>query len=229
MGILYYIPGARGEALDERAALGLDESLGRANVSARELALGPDGGAGILLARGDVSYRPEMQEWEEIAGAWLGRWKDVPIPPEDLLRPEPVGGWPVRLDDGNDWLVPVAIPQSDVCALPRVYRLEPDGSTREEVPAKYQALVKAAGKITAAMRAGLEAATSSRVEVEIPEPFDTAVEALRVNYRLGRREASFLGILTTENYMKVFAALVDWEAAQASAREEKEAVASGSA
>jgi hypothetical protein len=162
---LYYLPGARGEALDERRRLGLDETLGRDNVNAGELSPGPDGGPGVLLSRGYPDYQPQNQAWTPVAGVWLGVWAADPPRPEDLLRPEmvlrpggPVGR-PLRLLDGNEWLVPVVYPTtSEEYALPRVLRLGPsDPPVRfEEVPEQWRPLVAGADLIIQALRAAFE-------------------------------------------------------------------------
>ena len=48
-------------------------------------------------------------------------------------------------------------------------------------------------------------------DLTFADAFSLAIQALGLNYRIGRREASQLGLITTENFQAIFEAAVDWK------------------
>ncbi len=49
----------------------------------------------------------------------------------------------------------------------------------------------------------------TEIQIVLADELDLGVRALAVNYRLGAREVGALGLLTTENYSGLMAALID--------------------
>lgn len=74
----------------------------------------PSGGKGVVYTpRGTAGYFPDRQHWEKRDGYWLGwsvdkQGRPIPPTPAGCLRHENHGGVPVKLADGQEWLVPIA-------------------------------------------------------------------------------------------------------------------------
>ena len=75
----------------------------------RDCTSGPGGLGGVIYSDGSgrTGYYPDVQDWSESGLFWIGVDRD-PVTPESLERAEMIGGHYVRLEDGHDWLIPVA-------------------------------------------------------------------------------------------------------------------------
>lgn len=58
----------------------------------------------------NLVFDPNRQEWVESADKryWVGFWKGHKVYPEDLQKQQEITGLPVTLQDGCQWVVPVA-------------------------------------------------------------------------------------------------------------------------
>ncbi len=231
-GFLYFLPGAdRAPGLDELDAAGLAYAFDR-KPAARQVTAGPDRLAGWICAdEGSVpiaqtGYYADRQTWRKIPGreAWIGRYQDVPIAPEDLARPEQLGGHLVTLADGREWLVPVARGAADEAGqlvwynpLPHTSKLDDAGRwVRGDVVDRYRPLWELAVEWDNALASALaqtddDAQDDDRVSliIEFENVHPAAVRALAFNYRIGDCEADALGLLTEKLAAEVLGATVD--------------------
>jgi len=231
-GFLYYLPtdagGAVGPDLTAIEAAGLGYAFERRPV-ARRVHPGPDNMAGWVLADDEsvgaakTLYDADVQHWRKIPGleAWIGRYRDQPIAPNDLARTNQLGGHLVTLADGREWLVPIARATADdgwYCALPQTSKFDDAGTwIRGDVVERYRPLWKLAvdwdaAVYAAVVEAGLvdaAAADSAPLILQFENLHTAAVVALAANYRLSDVEAAELELLTERICCDVLNAVVD--------------------
>jgi hypothetical protein len=171
---------------------------------------GPGNLSGVILAPADpsgatvalIGFFPDCQHWTDCGRYWLGRSDVGALPgPEDLRRAVVFPGYDVTLGDGQVWTVPIVRKSGRYAALPRSLGLNDAGEFVQEVLPEFAAAWQASKTMFDHLFQGT---------LPWPEAFDLAVGALALNYRLGRREASLLKLLTTQNYLSVFEAVCDW-------------------
>lgn len=111
---LYFIPGVGSES-DYRAKaaeFGIDYiyPAGRPPVRIQK---GPQGSGGLTAnpaTTKHIGYYPDEQDWHSILGGklWIATQKTGLPGPQDLERPNLIDGHSVMLEDGSQWLIPVA-------------------------------------------------------------------------------------------------------------------------
>lgn len=222
-GLLYYLPGAKGCTPEILERFGLTELFRGGSPESCESA-GPDGKGGVIVrvtperpidgaVKPRVGFFRDRQIWEEARAAdgsgayWLGR--EFPPLPVDLQRPELVGGHRVRLEDGNDWLVPCARVFPTGTNLPEAMSLGPNGEIVYEVLPRFIEISKRAARVWDYFQWLYGTREKEIEQITDREAFEIACAALGINYRIGLREASFLRLLSTRNYIRVLEALVD--------------------
>jgi hypothetical protein len=230
---LYWIPGASvaGRAAAEKAglayALGAGDPLGLASS-------GPGEGPGVLLAMQPDArvprYRPDSQTWRQfktpaacgngaacgladqghaVCEVWIGWARADPPGPEDLARSGAMGGLPVALNDGRNWLVPVVHRLDDrQTDLPQVYDLGDDGRWVGRIDPRYAGLWEKTQPLAAKY---YEAATGGKAEGTwtVADELGLAAEALAVHYRVGPREIAALGLLGSRSLVAICEVLID--------------------
>lgn len=216
-GFLYFLPGDADRFSRQRLAdaglLGLVRVEGLTERGVRSG--GPDGGSGMVivprpeLAEGLAAtpgYFPAAQIWEQSPDGkyWVGYEREQPPRPLDLGRAEVVDGHAVTLGDGNEWLIPVGRLAMGGTRFEKRLRLGPAGEWVSEVLPAYHELVEQAERIHAFLLAG-----DGEASMDDAEAIDLAVRLLTLNYRIGRLEASALGLLTTRCVGKVLEAFID--------------------
>jgi hypothetical protein len=235
---LYFIPGVQPTTRrEDLRQFGLDYALDRC-VSVGQVTAGPDGQPGILLADGNrvaagaVRYDPTRQDWAAVpanrrpAGApavWVGveRAAENRPGPEDLARSRMLPGHQVELADERLWLVPVAracaadedgTVRGFAVALPRGVGLDSDGRwTAGSVLPRYRRLWELAEEWWAAFTGGRIEGQTIQTDFSDASAFDSAVECLQANYRVGPVEISLLGLLDDGDALRrILDALVDW-------------------
>jgi hypothetical protein len=213
MSLQIYIPGIRGASLEPLRQLGLSDLLD-AQTTCMTIDVhrdGPDGGAGVCfhwespVADAPGSPAPpgvhlEDQIWQpckpnvaagrQAAAFWLGRPKGDFVSPATLSRPRQLPSTAVRLADGNDWLVPIAV------KLPHKITLDADGEPIRKVASRYEQFYQRAEKYFALLRGHRRGE-----ERELAGAYHFAVEALAFNYRFNRDVADFLDLFTEENLL----------------------------
>ena len=173
---------------------------------------GPDGGTGVIVAPQpvggdpiDTGYHRDRQVWAHCGAYWLGRAAkqiDTRSPsPEVLARPALLPGPLVTLGDGRDWQIPIVRRLGRFSALPQRMGFDAAGEFALQPLPAYEAAWLAAGEI-------FDHLFSAR-SLPFPKVFALCVEVLALNYRVGPREVADLGLITTENYQRVYEAAVD--------------------
>ena len=219
-GLLYFAADLKSIGTPDLDRWGLLEVFRGATIHQRGVlrAVGPGSSCGVafrphtLEPRQPVlgcwpadSERPEArQAWEPLLGAdgvWIGHYTDQPPTPADLARPEQVAGHYTELEDGSQWLIPVARAFPCGTSLPERLLIGEDNTWVREVVPRYAQLSRRAGEFFA----GCEEQQQFIVE----DWADLACEAIAVNYRIDRRGASHLKLLTTTSLHRVLTALVD--------------------
>jgi len=208
-GLLYYIPERAHAELGDAAELGLQYAFER-DLSPRSVrANGPDGGQGVVIVDSTrvpkAGHYPEEQTWLKIpgnpVGAWVGRYNDEPVRPEDVARDEQLPGHLVQLLDGQEWLAPVGrgLAETDsgewlyYDAVPRRMALDPEGNWSDgEIVERYRPLWAIVTEWWD--RTGALGKDDFEETFDIPRLADVAAEVLAVNYRLNRAEVWLLGL-----------------------------------
>jgi len=240
-GFLYFVP----DLVDlpdaaKLRALGLDYAFGRLPAARFITAAGPSGGPGLLLGEEGwadgtaIGYYPDRQTFRQNVETskrpnvrtWVGLWTQRRPGPEDLLRRDALSGWPVRLGDGQEWLVPVArrfVEQFDELryynALPHSVDVDEAGRwTRRSMVGAYAGLWPIAERFwdwyIAHAPGGdavgdTDAAAPSGSTWTDQEIYESAVTALAVNYHLGPAEVGLLGLLVDSRAGDILKALID--------------------
>lgn len=201
MGALQvYLPGGRGCDPQQLVAVGLADLLdSEVGVSAVDvLQDGPDGGGGVCFFWGTTGYGVHLdsQSWipakpsgSLTAGRfWLG-WPTGQQPgPSDLERPKGLGGLPVKLDDGNEWTIPVAR------QVPHKFALDAAGSPVRVVKTRYaQFWQDALGYYEMFQRIG-----QGGGEITVAGGWSYAGQALAYNYRINADLIDALELISDE-------------------------------
>jgi hypothetical protein len=222
----YFVPGRDSLRVADLAALGLAYAFER-GIDCRP-AMGVLGGQnGVVFAQqdsyaeGQLGYYADRQVWKQAPGSalWVGHYKEQLPGPEDLARKKQLDGHWLELDDGQQWLVPVARSYSEratgkemdivwTLQLPQRLDLAADGRwVTGAVVNRYAALWELA-EAWLRVRTG-EATDTDRARYDAQGEKDAAVLALQANYRLGRVEAALLGLLNDNLVGDVLDQLID--------------------
>jgi len=233
-GLLYFLPGRRAATATAIAAAGLSDVV--EHFAQREALTGPGGESGLVIApacpdgkAAQCGYFPASQHWVAATCGryWIGRETDNPPLPEDLQRPEMVAGHLVALEDGNEWLIPVARHFAQGTALPQALLLGPDGQLVAEALPRFAKLSSHAERaFDDFCRAAGSPNDAEGEPLTIAEIWAIAIEALALNYRISAEEVSFLHLLTTQNTLRIAEALIDWPTAEAAIAANAEAAVS---
>lgn len=231
-GLLYFVPGQSHAELADAAELGLGHAF-ETNLTPREInGTGPDGGQGVVLADAtrvpDIGYYRDRQEWRVIPGnpaaAWVGRFTDQPVRPEDLARLEMLPGHAVCMGDRQDWQAPIArawvVGEDGVDgwyeSLPHRTGLDEENHwIRGQVAERYRRVWEIAVAFwdefwQAAGTAEPVEGGATRIEFDFQGLADAAVVVLAANYRLARAEVGLLGLFEESTPAEVLQAAIDW-------------------
>lgn len=209
MSLYYFIPSPR-----DRGATALDELGLLDRFPAGQLRQTPYNGdvggekrSGTLWHRKDLPKDASRLEWHQsVDGAWwLGIDRDNPPTPEWLARPRMIAGMPVRLRDGNMWLIPRVWPsrlhdESRACGLPLEPMKGQDGAVRYSVQREYAALVQQAQEWLELVQS--DAGTTR-------DMFGFCAALLGVGYRVGPTEVLALRLLDSDSSMELIAVAID--------------------
>lgn len=216
--MLYYVPGRSGGWFSA-ALTGIPERLrGRFVTHTRQDGSpGPDGGRGLLIAwqQGvEVRYEPRTQRWQRCGDHWRGVRTDYR--PEELAKDAPPAeGYPVRLGDGRQWVVPVALADAPNYAIPWREGLDDEGRLVRQVDPAYAGVCRVAAGLWQAMEA------TGRLQMEDDDLRRACATALAVNYRVDLEDCLFLGLLTSEAYAGIVRAILDLPALEEMLRDPK--------
>lgn len=223
----YFIPNRNTLTPADAAAVGLAYAFEK-SIDCAQVSNGPGGKHGIVCAQSDsygdgqLGYRPENQVWIQIPGSEIhvGHYKGHLPTADELLRQKPLGGHILELDSGDRWLCPQARSYSEKmegdelaiywhCQLPQRLSLGADGHwVRGGVTGRYAAL----WELTEAWQRMKfpDAPENDRRRFDDEGQIDAAVLCLQANYRIGRLEASLLGLLNDELVGQILDCNIDW-------------------
>jgi len=225
--IIYFVPNVPAVPAEMLADLGLDAVIG--SVSQGPITNGPGGAGGILLAAAAGPKTPLKYDaawrWAPDSPAkryYLGYDPDNRPGPADLVRSRSdiVGGKPVQLADGNQWLTPIARFHAGGTQLPvRIGKDAETGERNYRVEAAYMGLWDAAGDVFTdnlrALAVWAAKENGQKPPADLPEPMsgerriEIAAMALSVNYRLGVSEVETLEMLSDRHVSDVLGVLAD--------------------
>lgn len=225
-GFLYYIPDVDPSQVSPSllkgrgVTLSLRDLFGRwqppHNVTVAPIVHGPDGKCGCYVypipETGNLprthGYDSETQEWENCGGYWLGiDTENRPTPPE-LIRPTIVSGYPYRLGDDWEWECPVLRRPTGTVSIgipnvPQSWGYDSSGTFEEKVLPQWEWAWKLSERIWNVF-GGVE-------DIDKPEACDICCQLLSINYRVGKHEITKLGLITSDNYGKIFKAAIEGE------------------
>jgi hypothetical protein len=173
-------------------------------------ATGPEDHRGLLVTAFEdvlVSYDPATQDWRQVGpDVWAGVAKQYE--PAQFAKPLPNGrlpasGYTVRLGDGRDWVIPVALADAPNFDMPWRETLGPDGGIVREPDPEYAAVCRAAEIMWENVS---DDAVFSMGEDDLRTACATA---LSVNYRLDLQDCLALGLFTSESYRAIVGAVLD--------------------
>jgi len=213
-GLLYFVPGFQGAKLAIEAA-GLGYAFDGFQPTAVQTSRGPDGTPGVIFTVGaaKLGWYEHGQTWIQDYGGkfWVGYYTADRPTPADLQRAALIGGYLIRLEDGNEWLVPTARQFPTGTQLPTTMILGPDGELQKPIRSEFIALWKSAERVWQAI-AGAEPGADNTIKTELDEKvqWKVAVQALAVNYRIGVAEACLLRLIGSQTLPSILLALIDW-------------------
>jgi hypothetical protein len=200
---LVYIPGVTGASTDHLSRVGLggllDPNSSPDCVDATRFT--PDGGQGVIFywidhgnplnnprhmgPHQDIDWTPAKPKGELPAKRfWLGVCHGQQVTPNALLRAGNIGGDLLTLDDGQQWLIPVAK------MLPRKFDLDETGAPILVVKTKYQEFYEQAERnYRVLMRQSVDE------DISMPEMWAFAERILNYNYRVTAEVIAWLGLL----------------------------------
>lgn len=247
-GFLYYLPQTNmAAALTSLGRFGLTHLSGLP-ISATEHAHGPDGTGGAIAgdSRGredpglPVGFYPARQTWKQIAppplpgspapplAYWIGWENQAPPRPEDLARREQLPGHWVRLGDGEEWLIPVAIGMGvdgdelvPYRRLPSYLELGPQGKWEHgAIVEQYTPLWDLAAGYFDSIR-GLKA-EGTRINFDFEGAAEAAIRVLGFQYHVGAAEVSLLRLLRSDRGVhEILRAVIDWPLVEEHYRKKK--------
>ena len=181
---------------------------------------GIDGKPGYIFGRDlgkyQMGYTPDKQRWKKIPGtqSHVGVYLEALPHPDSLRRRDFMDGWKIRLEDGNEWTVPIARVfqegESGIC-LPRYLDLDDSGKwIPGDVSDQYARLGQIADVFWQAwypaMTESMEK-TDENIPVEYDDPIGDAMIVLGSNYRLSGPEIALLRLFVTRGEAVAIAVL----------------------
>lgn len=245
MAVLYYFPGATGATHEHLEQAGLAHLVPPGEPGpefADILAGGPDGGRGLLATwRGldpdhgpkTLGLRPEIR-WQPArpdpsqglaAGRyWLGIEADRPTTPTSLQRKQRFAGDPVRLADGQEWIVPIAN------QLPHSHGLDAHGEHCRRLDPAYQWFWEESERFAQAMAAKLDeyerdGRKGKKIPILLKDAWHYCCRVLALNYRLDAELIDALGLLDDGAMVRLVTATLEAPQCVATIDEKKKPVA----
>lgn len=215
-GFFYFIPGERRENIHLAIKnSNLKEYSGRV---ASQGFCNLDGGGHIFSVRGkdkDVNLMilPEGQRIIDCDGYKIIYSLSNRPKPEDFLKKDAITGNMVELNDGNEWMVPMARHFEEGSQLPSalvVSTSDPSGYSRQPIE-RFLGLSEIAERAVEDCLISMGQLDAERNYTQIDEVFKCCFQILSTNYDITEEEISILELITDHNYTKVTQALIDWD------------------
>lgn len=192
---------------------------------------GPDGNPGLIISAlpqnretpRKIGYFPgDNQQWTKVGDSlWIGIDKIFPPTPADLARKTIYKGYKIRLGDGNEWEIPIIRrPDSGQSNLPRDMYWDEVGNFTLKLLAEYQEIWDKTARIA---RLFYDPEATDFGYIDLDEALTIALEALGLNYRVGRPEQMALRLINTANWEACLGAMVDVPFVQESLKRMEEA------
>jgi len=160
----------------------------------------------------DWKYNGSQQTWVpwgDGSAVWIGWQTSSPPQPEDLARRKQLPGHPVTDRAGRQWTVPIARSQHGRSGLPADF-VRTAGGVETVVSEPYLPLWELSGSVRDWI-----------FDRHVPEnqplwKYDTALQILAANYRIGPQEANLLqqfdcSLLNTDTIDTILLHFIDWE------------------
>jgi len=221
-GFLYYVPQSQSKASAKNAMSEASVELAFVEgLASNHTAKGPDNGGGFVLgpAPGPNAVNRDVQEWMPAPGKryWVGVARSDPPKPCELARDEQLPGHPVKLGDGNEWLIPVArryvTMDGDsgwIRALPRSLKVNDEGHWEPgDVIAQYRPLWEEVLRVQELFQRNARGDRSALADLDFDTEAALVVLALKANYFVDVVEASLLQLVDTKVFVPVMEALSD--------------------
>jgi len=163
-----------------------------------------------------TGYYPDHQDWTEFHEGDQSFWacldKHQPPTPAELARKgaQQFDGYWTELGALNQkWLVPVIRDLSGGSGLPKDWILGSDGQVREEIQTAYRELWTEFAGVVDLFLSPDDAEGRNLLSLDPAEALKWCIQALSLNYRVGRVEQNLLRLIGSENWFRVLAAAVD--------------------
>lgn len=236
--LLYFIENETTGTQDLYRAVGLAHALAP-SASYRGAQTGPGDQPGIVAAvePDGLGYFPGNQTWHDLGQrdgrrVWLGWRADSARPgPAELATKHGLPGHQVRLFDGQEWTVPVALQFAEgqfAPGVPAALDVGPTGEfVRGAVPPQYARLWKIACDFWGRVLGG--DVDGETVRFKVADTAKLAAEVLAVNYRVSLAECCKLGLFDTTGdvALRVLWAAIDWPTFEAWSAKKKDEEPSG--
>ena len=179
---------------------------------------GPNDQNGFLVTVGakrpQPKYDPDTQVWaDSFLGFWIGYDKENKPTPETLQKPDMIEGWPVKLADENEYIIPVARSWNDPdkTTLPKSFVMGPDNTVLMKRSSDYEDFCQDAERLSELYLDIWFGELTSDI-IPAADAFRMSCNALSINYELGDAEISCLELLDEKTRKKVFEASIDFTA-----------------
>jgi hypothetical protein len=188
--------------------------------------VGPGGNSGCILSALPPSkepplrtgFYPDFQRWTEFEGpggpVWIGLDTEHPTTAADLARPKQFDGHTIELG-GQQWTIPIIRDPLGGTSLPRDWIVGNDGLVAERIKETYVDLWSGFTSVVDLFYNPADPAPAGAFRCDRSEAMRRCLQAIGLNYRVGRFEQNLLSIVDAENWSSVLAAAVDlytfWE------------------
>jgi hypothetical protein len=230
--ILYFIPTTNLVLSPELVrSAGLAYTLDASSATAVGLQNGPGGTAGVLVTAagaaqsdGPPKYDATCQRWVRGPGGryHVGVRSDDRPGPYELARSRIYGDAPIKLADGNEWIIPRCLgPVKDrPPTLPAMLDLAEDGETI--LVRDHPDFAKLLERVRRYWDYWIQ--TPGAAEPDSRERVQLAVDLLALNYRVSIVEAvALLSLLSTDDVAAVLRTAVDGDALEAQIKAQSQA------
>ena len=151
---------------------------------------------------------------------WVGYFREQRPTQQSLARKSGVPGKPVKLLDGDSWMIPVlrewrlTDDESQIVAgtpLPRMIGCDEYGNVcKGDVRPEYRGIWQRSWDFHVGVFSQLSA-EGSVVEVPLVDMYELAVDILNLNYRVLGPELRALEIVSTEEAQEIIRVALDWQ------------------
>lgn len=181
---------------------------------------GPGGAGGSVISmphklskskQPKAGYYPENQKWVKHPekNYWIGIEKGNTPKPRDLESKELIAGYPQELEDGNEWIIPMAR-SIEGSILPEVMALGPKGEmVRNVIPQFIEFSKKAERAWDMLVQDDDEKTNILKSILQDDEAIDIGIDAICLNYNLDKIHVLLLEIISTRNIKRILESIVD--------------------